>query len=289
MANATKVLYTIDDFLIVLVLYRIDLEHSPSFISLDKCTNKLHPFDLMVYDNSPGASSEINNFERNGFRIHYINDPSNPGVSTAYNTGISFAMEKKKNWILFLDQDTTLDETLLDKLLVEINTNQDVSIFATTLFGSDDKLISPSGYFFKRGFSLSKPPIGKCELQRTRPINSSVLIATEVFKKVGVYNPRIRLDFSDHEFFDRVTEHYKYMRVVASNSAHSLSSSDDTHLDEIKIRFGIFCEGAHVAAKKSWISGVQYFIVCAMRAIKLDIQFKTAFFIKTLFKEWTKR
>ncbi len=288
MVDTTSTSHTLDDFLIVLVLYRIDLKNSPSFRSLSICNKEQQLVDLMIYDNSPVANSENTISERNGFRIKYIKDPANPGVSKAYNTGITFAKERNKKWILFLDQDTTLDETLLDKFIAEINTNRDISIFATTLFGSNNNLISPSRYFFKRGFALSKPPIGKCKLNKTRPINSSVLISTEVFEKVGSYNPKIRLDFSDHEFFDRVTEHYEYMHVVASNSAHSLSSSDDTNLEGIKIRFGIFCEGAHIAAKKSWLSGLQYFIVCAMRALKLDIQFKTLFFNKTLLREWTK-
>lgn len=288
MIDHTRAPYSLNDFLIVLVLYRIDLEHSPSFKSLSKCNKEGQGIDMMVYDNSPGANSETIVLEKNGFRIQYIKDPANPGVSKAYNSGIALAKEVNKKWILFLDQDTTLDETLLDKFLNEMNTNTDVSIFATTLFGSNHNLISPSRYFFKRGFALSKPPIGKCKLNGIRPINSSVLISTEVFEKVGLYNPKIRLDFSDHEFFDRVNEQYEDMRVVASNSFHSLSSTDDTNLERIKIRFVIFCEGAHIAAKKSWVSGAQYFIVCGLRAVKLSVKFRTLFFIKTLINEWTK-
>lgn len=288
MIDTTMANYTLDDILIVLVLYKIELENSTSFISLSEGKKEEQFIDLMVYDNSPDRNSETKYFQKNGFRIQYINDPSNPGVSKAYNTGISLAGETNKKWILFLDQDTTLDKTLLDKFLKQINTKKDISVFATTLFGTNQNLISPSRYFFKRGFALSKTPIGKCKLNRTRPINSSVLISTEVFEKVGVYNAEIRLDFSDHEFFDRVNQHYQYMQIVPSNSFHSLSSSDDTNVVGIKIRFSIFCEGAHIAAKKSFVSGVQYFIVCSLRALKLSIKFKTLFFIKTLFKQWTK-
>lgn len=284
----TSAHYTLDDFLIVLVLYRIDLMNSPSFTSISACKKEEQLMDMMVYDNSPSENLETKHFERNGFRIQYINDPSNPGVSKAYNTGISIAQETNKKWILFLDQDTTLDETLLNRFLKQVNANKDISIFATTLFGSNQKLISPSGYFFKRGFALSKAPIGKCKLNRTRPINSSVLISTKVFEQVGLYNAAIRLDFSDHEFFDRANQRYEYMYVLPSKSFHSLSSSDDTNLEGIKIRFGIFCEGAHIAAKKSLVSGFQYFVVCGLRALKLSIKFRNLFFIKTLLKEWTK-
>jgi len=281
--------YTFDEVLIVLVLYGIELQHSPSFRSLVKCNKEKRGIDLMVYDNSPGQNSETKYFEKEKFRITCINDPKNPGVSKAYNCGIALAKEKNKKWILFLDQDTTLDESLLDKFLEAINSHRDIQIFATTLFDSDHNLISPSRYFFKRGFARSTPPIGKCKLNKTRPINSSVLISTEIFEKVGWYNPKIRLDFSDHEFFDRVSKRTKYLQVVASKSFHSLSTSDETNIEKIKIRFGFFCEGAHVAAKNSPLSRFQYFVVCIFRALKLSIKFKTFFFIKTLFNEWTKR
>lgn len=289
MAEKTLTRYTFDDFLIVLVLYRIDLENSISFKSLSKGKREEELIDMLVYDNSPDENLETKHFEKEGFRIQYINDPSNPGVSKAYNAGISLAAETNKKWILFLDQDTTLDARLLDTYLKEINANKDISIFATTLVGSNQNLISPSRYFFKRGFALSNTPAGICKLNRTRPINSAVLVSIEVFEKAGIYNEDIRLDFSDHEFFDRVNQHYEHMYVVPSNSFHSLSSSDDTDVEGIKIRFGIFCEGAHFAARNSLLSGAQYFIVCALRALKLSLKFKTFFFIRTLFNEWMRR
>lgn len=288
MAEKTLTCYTLDDFLIVLVLYRIDLENSISFKSLSNGKREEDLIDMLVYDNTPDKNSETKHFENKGFRIQYINDPTNPGVSKAYNAGISLATATNKKWILFLDQDTNLDTALLDKYLKEINANKDISIFATTLFGSDQNLISPSRYFFKRGFALSNTPVGICKLNRTRPINSAVLVSTEVFEKAGIYNEEIRLDFSDHEFFDRLNQHYEHMYIVLSNSFHSLSSSDDTDVEGIKIRFGIFCEGAHIAAKKSILSGAQYFIVCGLRALKLSLKFKTLFFIRTLFKAWMK-
>lgn len=281
-------LYTLDDFLIVLVLYRIPLGNSTSFKSLLNCNKEEERIDMVVYDNSPIPSIDNGSFDESGFQVQYINDPTNPGVSKAYNTGIDLAKKMNKKWVLFLDQDTNLDENLLYLFLKNCNEHKDDVIFATTLFGTDKNLISPSWYFFKRGFALSKAPAGKCKLKRTRPINSTVLVSTSVFEKVGLYNEAIRLDFSDHEFFDRVNQCYEYMFVVPSNSFHSLSSSDDTNLDGIKIRFSIFCEGAHAAGKKSISNSLQYFIVCGLRGLKLTIKHRTIFFLNALLKEWLK-
>ena len=280
--------YTLDDFLIVMVLYRIDLEDAPSFKSLSDCNKEELIIDMVVYDNSPVSADSPDVFTKKGFHIQYISDPTNPGISKAYNTGVSLARKLKKKWILFLDQDTTLDKNLLHLFLANCNEQRDEVIFATTLYGTDKNLISPSRYFFKRGFTLSKIPKGKCKLKRKRPINSTVLVSMEVFDKVGGYNEAIRLDFSDHEFFDRVNQHFKHMFVVPSKSFHSLSSSDDTNIEGIKIRFGIFCEGARIAGKSSFLNSLKYFIVCALRGLKLNLKYRTLFFMNTLFKEWLK-
>jgi len=278
--------YGLNDFFIVLVLYRSSLENTQSFKSLQTCNRGAEKIDMLVYDNSPKPNMEKSEIVKNGFHIQYVHDASNPGVSKAYNTGITSAIALHKKWVLFLDQDTTLDENILDLYLDSIDENRDISIFATTLFTKDKQLISPSKYWFKRGFSLSEVPVGKCDLKRIRPINSSVLVSTAVFKKVGLYNESIRLDFSDHEFFDRVNMYYEHMHVIPSNSFHSLSSSDETNFKSIKIRFGIFCDGARIAGKKSIIARIQYFVVCLLRATKLSLLHKTGFFIRTVFNKW---
>ena len=53
MVEKTLTRYTFDDFLIVLVLYRIDLENSISFKSLSIGKIEEELIDMLVYDNSP--------------------------------------------------------------------------------------------------------------------------------------------------------------------------------------------------------------------------------------------
>ncbi len=286
MLSNSKQYFSFDDFLIVLVLYKTSLEDSTSFITLSEANSDNAAIDLFVYDNTPDKVLNNSFFVKNGFKIHYRNDNTNPGVSKAYNEAIKFARNKNKKWILFLDQDTTLSKTMLSSFLEKTNTEKNVKIFATTLFTSNKKLISPSLYVFKRGFELSRIPEKKCSLKRMTPINSLLLLSVEVFDTVGMYNEKIRLDFSDHEFFDRVRKEYKTFYVIKEENFHSLSTFDEVDISNIKNRFEFFCNGAHVAAGKKVLDSIQYFIICFLRALKLGLKFKTSLFFGILIREW---
>ncbi len=278
--------FSFDDFLIVIVLYRATLEQSTSFVSLSQTEGRIEHIDLLVYDNSPEVQGCPDVFERNGFKVHYISDPVNPGIGKAYNTGVEMARKKNKKWILFLDQDTKIAKQTLSLFLEKINREKGIKIFATTLFADDGRLISPSLYLFKRGFRLSNVPEGRRSLKRIRPINSLLLLSLGVFDTVGGYNEKIRLDFSDHEFMGRVQRKHPQMFVVRADNRHSLSSTDDVDFEGIKNRFTVFCHGAHVAGSDNMVVSLQYLLVCFLRALRLGIRFKTFFFIETLTKEW---
>ena len=278
--------YSFEDFLIVIVLYKVNLKDSTSFITLSKANPNKSAIDLFVYDNSPTKSQENTDFVLHGFNVHYVSDNENPGVSKAYNNGVKYAKVKNKKWVLFLDQDTTLSDTILQSFLKAINREPEIKIFATTLFDQKKNLVSPSLYFFKRGFRLSNVPSKVCSLNKITPINSSLLVSIEVFDKVGMYNENIKLDFSDHEFMGRVRKVYDKFYVIEEDNYHSLSSSDETDLNSIKKRFEFFCNGALEAGRTTWLDSLQYLIICILRATKLNMKFKTLYFSNVLFKEW---
>ncbi|MFH6603058.1 glycosyltransferase [Maribacter algicola] len=289
MTDLKESIYSFDDIVIVLVLYRTVLEDCNSFITLVRNVRHGEKIDLLVYDNSPVKQQRPASLEHQGIKLHYISDTSNPGIGKAYNTAIRFAREKEKKWVLFLDQDTQIAPEMLQLYLDAINVPSEIRVFATTLYGNDGRLISPSKYRFKRGFRLENLPKGKVSLKKIRPINSLLLLSVEVFETVGKYNEEIRLDFSDHEFLGRVEKYYNEMYVVPAHNGHSLSSSDDRDMESIRSRFVIFCKGAHVAAGTGFISRLQYFMVCLLRALKLSIKSRSLFFLKVMFKEWLGR
>src|ERR1700743_364915 len=96
-----------ETLLAVIVLNKTRLEDSKTFASLTACLKASSlQLDLLIYDNSP----EYNPDSVSGFpnwKITYMADTSNSGVSKAYNCAASLALASKKQWLLLFDQDTS--------------------------------------------------------------------------------------------------------------------------------------------------------------------------------------
>ncbi len=93
----------------VIVLYNCELAQSLSFSSLLQIVNAnpelAKHLSLILYDNSPQPQSHATSA---GFPTCYIHDPSNGGLAAAYNFALARAESEEREWLLLLDQDTTL-------------------------------------------------------------------------------------------------------------------------------------------------------------------------------------
>ena len=74
----------IDALLAIIVLYQTPLEQALTIQSLSKNLKLLNQkLDLFVYDNSPIPLYQQSNFTYKLFRVHYISDIKNSGISIA--------------------------------------------------------------------------------------------------------------------------------------------------------------------------------------------------------------
>lgn len=277
----------LNSLLIIIVTYKEPFDKCESFSSIlsEKDDYKLSFF---IYDNSPNqykSYESYSNYINKKIEVTYYHDSNNSGLGIAYNRGAQLANELGKKWLLLLDQDTSFSNNILQEYYEAVNNNLTIEIFAPTLYSLKGKLLSPSKYLFKRGFKLSYIPQGLTPLKRITPINSGILITTKLFNLVGGYNERIRLDFSDHAFMDKIRNAKNNFFVINSNSTHNLSSETTGSLEKELTRFSFFCEGAKIAAKDSQ-SYVNYFIIAVLRAAKLSLNFKKNSFLFILFKTW---
>lgn len=277
---------------IIIVTYKEPYSTCKSFCSLLESLDKQYYPNLhfFIYDNSPteyvNSESRYNSVYQN-VNVIYKHNPSNAGLGIAYNKGATIAEQNNKKWLLILDQDTDFPIGVLEVYYKAVISDSDIDVFAPTLFAEDMKLISPSKYVYKRGFPLSFIPNGITSLKNITPINSGILISLALFNSVGGYNEKIRLDFSDHAFMDRVRRQRKDFFVINCNIIHNLSSYSINTFDKELIRFSFFCEGAKVAAQDSQ-SYINYFIITFLRTCKLSIIFRNVLFFAILLKNWLK-
>ena len=106
---ATSVSHSSSSILAILVLYNRELAQSQSGSSLLRILNDspelAKHFSLVLYDNSPQPQTpEI----AASYPICYVHDPSNGGLASAYNFALQRAESEEREWLLLLDQDTSL-------------------------------------------------------------------------------------------------------------------------------------------------------------------------------------
>lgn len=247
-----------EKLLIILVIYNKDIN------SIDLLKNQ--DYDFFVYDNS--RESQVNNF-----KVKYVHNSSNIGVSAAYNAGIKYARELGKRYILLLDQDTNFKLTILYEYQKMIEKYGDGYIYSPILYG-DKRIYSPYNIEKYRGTSIKDSDFEYSEiysLKKQSIINSGMLIPLKVIDAVGFFNPDIKLDFSDTYYMTRYKEVNRNIILINTRVKHELSADEEKDCSRELNRFKFYCNGAK-ALKESLKLGNEIILQAFYRAIKLVVR-----------------
>ena len=272
----------ISKILFVIVLYKTPLINSTTFQTLKASleSNFINSrIDLLVCDNSPEEhidSKECVSSEC--FNLFHLYDSSNPGISISYNRAAEIASAKEKKWLLMFDQDTRLPIDGLHQYIKNLKNLPNFPLYVPKLFVAD-KLMSPCRYFMYRGSHLPEIKAGINRLKRKNILNNGVLVSLDAFKKVGGYDERVWLYFSDFVFFDRLKKHYKEFVVLDCNVEHELSSSDYRDIRFAIERFCHYCQGAKAASvsNSSFNAYLGYTLTVGLRRSCLNFLFSFDF------------
>ncbi|MBW4561956.1 MAG: hypothetical protein KME32_12535 [Mojavia pulchra JT2-VF2] len=270
--------YFLKKLLVVLVLYKTDLNHSDSFKSLSYCLEKnSSTLDILIYDNSPLPMLNPKEMDYQNWYINYIYDETNPGVGKAYNTGYKVGRQMDKQWLLLLDQDTKFEPDALLKYYQAVYSNRNSFLFAPILTSDIGELYSPCKYAFRRGFPLKNIVPGLHNTKNISLLNSGLLINMDIFEKVGGYNEDLKLDFSDFEFIDRYKQINNFFFLINTKCLHGFSSQQDS-MEAALNRFGRYCESIQVLTKIHIDAFILLFF-SLVRSCKLSVKFNNYRFI----------
>ena len=232
------------EVLAVLVLYGRTADESVTLRSLREGLRRLGArLDVFVYDNSPSASPPAQAAE---WRMEYRHDPSNPGVSRAYLEGAQLAAARRKRWLLLLDQDTSFPPDAMAVYAQALQRNPTEALFAPVL-RSGRRIVSPCGYRFPRGVPLRTVQSGPQPLAGKSILNSGMCISLAAYQRTGGHDPRIGLDFSDHEFIDRFRRTHDRAYILPVECLHGFSGDDTAGVASGLLRFEFYCRGARYA------------------------------------------
>lgn len=270
----------------VLVLYKTGIKDSATIRTINNALVKSSSqLDMLVYDNSPGPQGYAPEFKYGNLNIRYVHNPLNGGVSKAYNYGAGCIKDREeKKWLLLLDQDTAFSADFFEHMQRALVLNPAITLFVPMLF-TELHLFSPGRYWFKTGRQLKNIPAGIYSLWNMAPVNSGMLIKKNAFFQAGQYNEKVKLDFSDFQFIERLRKTQPYFCVVDS-IGHQDFSDHETDAEKLNKRYRFFCEGARNCDRHSLADGIGYFQAALRRAVSLTIRTKKIIFLKTFVRHY---
>lgn len=215
--------------LAVVVLYKIRPEDSTTLRSLiaelERDPDQRTEIAVLVWDNSPEPL--VPNKLTGSFE--YFHSIENKGVSGAYNSALERAESLGIPWLLLLDQDTTLPQGFVRRMLDYSRSLYGNAEIATVIpfVRSNEVLVSPRTC----GHTLRSSQIDESESgiirKKSFAINSGTLMRVSALRGIGGYSDLFWLDLSDQFVFHRLYKAGKLMYLAGDlEIAHSIANSD---------------------------------------------------------------
>jgi GT2 family glycosyltransferase len=274
------------NLVVVLVLYKTKLSDSVTFQSLKTAAFYYkHSIFVMVYDNSPEPCM-LEQFQTDGnMTIQYIHNSSNPGLSLAYNKGITIAKGKSVKWILLLDQDTHLSK---DYLSVFFNSVYEklfenaVCALPKVVSMDEGNVISPIRIYFGaifRPLKVIKPGISK---ETVTGINSGTFLSVAFIDELGGFSSQYKLDMLDHWYFSEIAKAKQKVFILSSVIRHNLS----INFFEREVTIARYKDILNAEKKFATRSFLNYIIfrLRLIKRLKQQFYFKDKTFLKLTFK-----
>jgi len=199
---------------------------------LVECINSVFPQVnriIIIDNNSEFSTIDINAKIDKINKIQIIYNDNNMGVGYAFNQGIEFSISNGYKWTLLLDQDSVLDENMVQQMLASYKRLEGGDKVKTALlvpriieknFDVELPAIITSRMFNRKLYNPSHDTFIHFQ------ITSGSLLDNEKVTSVGLLNERLFIDYIDFEYCFRILDHnYKIMQCKSAYLYHSLGES----------------------------------------------------------------
>lgn len=276
--------------LAVVVIYKINLEESPTFIALKKLSKESKlKINLLVYENSVAGvipSEDFNQADDGFASFEYYADSTNSGIAKPYNYALQKAIENNIDWLLLLDQDTQLTPDYFNNLWEAIKVAQKpetVAIVPQIAQVERSKIFSP----VVRGKLFNRPlnaygffEVAKMNYLHT--INSGMVVSTMFLKEIEGFDLRFWLDGLDLWLFCIIRKQKRNIIVLNTIIKHNLSvkSKEYVSLD----RYINILRSEKLLYNEFWDSRQRFFYIRSLVFRCIKFLFRKgyyAFFVQT--------
>jgi GT2 family glycosyltransferase len=210
----------------VLVLYKVHLADSLTFQSLSAVLQQdaaaAQAIHLTVFDNTPGPPRSAGNSA-----VEYHHDPSNPGLARSYNLALATAGELSDEWLMLLDQDTTLTSAYFSEALsLTQRFARDGRVVAIVpKLVENGRVHSPHGDLVKSEPEALPRDFHGVSERAIHAFNSGAIVRASALRAVGGFPEKFWLDFLDHATFHLLQAQGGSIYVMSAELQHQLSTN----------------------------------------------------------------
>jgi GT2 family glycosyltransferase len=145
--------------------------------------------------------------------VHVLRNETNGGWSGGNNTGIRFALDRGADFILLLNNDTTVHPRLIERLLAAMHANPAFGIIGPVIrFMDEPDTVMTDGTAFNRPgqplfFERQPVPEREAAVDETDIVNGcAMFVRSEVFRRIGLIDDRFFLIHEESDFCLRARE-----------------------------------------------------------------------------------
>lgn len=174
---------------------------------------------LILVDNSEKPDLGFHKKLQEIAHVQIISYHENKGISKALNDAIELAESKGFDWIMTMDQDSSFEQEMIEKYLMQFSALPNKEMIAAVGPVSELK---------------NRPDTGEKTIRVTSLITSGSLVNIGISKKIGGFNEKLFIDEVDHEFCYRaILQGYSILQFQEIFLQHKLGE-----LTSIPLPFG---------------------------------------------------
>lgn len=203
-------------------------------------------FKIIVVDNN-SVNDEVEKLRKNyADKVHIIRCNKNLGFSGGNNVGIKYSLEEEADYILLLNNDTTVQPDFLEILVNKFKTENQAGIVAPRINYYDEpkKIWSEGGKISRirgSGFAYSdklEAEVDTTDKSVTFVSGCCMLVKPEVFLKVGLFDENYFLYTEDTDLCLRTMKSgYKIFVAPESKIFHKVNSSTEKNLSLLPLYY----------------------------------------------------
>jgi len=245
-----------------------------SLFSFAQSVNELkieYLFEVLIYDNSLKKTSLPDTIS---IPFTYVHDPSNNGLVGAYNLALKKSINCRSDWLLLLDQDTTLNSEYLESICAIIYQNKkDLNCAAIVpKLKEKNRIISPVRVMrWGRLVPVDKQFCGVAPWE-VSALNSTSLLRISAIRTIGGFHPEFWLDYQDHWIFNRLSFYDFKIFVLDIVLEHQLSVKSMECLSPTRYENILRAEQRFYELTKSPIENLIYNLRLIARMFQLFLQ-----------------